>query len=241
MSAFDHLLFLVLAVVWPVWSHRTWPGYVRDVGSGRPGARMRGYLETYAIEWTLFVACLASWSAADRPLAGLGIALPATAAFKVGAALTLAACLAALWHMRRHRTLSEDEAASARARFEDVLVLLPHTPRERVAALGLAFTAGVCEELLFRGFLLAYLDAYLPWLAAVLGSAVIFGLAHAYQGAGGALRCGMIGLVTALLYVWTGSILLPALLHVVVDVHGLEIGHAVVRAERASPQGTPSS
>ena len=41
--------------------------------------------------------------------------------------------------------------------------LLPVTPDERRLYLAVAFTAGVGEELLFRGFLLLYLTGVLDW------------------------------------------------------------------------------
>jgi len=44
--------------------------------------------------------------------------------------------------------------------------------------------AGVCEEVIFRGYSIAYLMAVLGapfWVAAVLSS-IVFGFAHVYQG-----------------------------------------------------------
>ena len=57
-------------------------------------------------------------------------------------------------------------------------------------------TAGVCEELVYRGFMIAYFSAALGvsfWVAAVLSS-VAFGIAHFYQGPAGILRTGLVGM-----------------------------------------------
>ena len=102
--------------------------------------------------------------------------------------------------------------------------LLPTTRAERRSFALLAVTAGVTEELLYR--------AWLPWflvLAAPVGgyggaalvASVAFGLGHAYQGVRGVLLAGAAGFLLAQLYLSTGSLLLPVLLHVLVDLRVL--------------------
>jgi membrane protease YdiL (CAAX protease family) len=50
---------------------------------------------------------------------------------------------------------------------------------------------------------------------------VAFGLAHAYQGLAGIVTTGVLGGVMAALYLQTGSLLLPVLLHAVIDLRFL--------------------
>ena len=71
---------------------------------------------------------------------------------------------------------------------------------------------------MYRGFVLWYLGQFMPLWAAVIVSSVAFGLGHSYQGASGALRCGLIGLAFAVFYIVTGSIWLPIIAHVVLDI-----------------------
>ena len=101
-----------------------------------------------------------------------------------------------------------------------VAALLPRTPAERRMFVGVALTAGVAEEVVFRGFLLVYLTDVLtvPLGAAMVVSAALFGLAHSYQGAVGVLLTGLAGYWLAGLYVLTGSLLLPAVVHALVDL-----------------------
>jgi membrane protease YdiL (CAAX protease family) len=78
-------------------------------------------------------------------------------------------------------------------------------------------TAGICEEWLFRGYLLALLEPTTGTAAAVGISAALFGLAHAYQGVGGILKTGVVGLVMGGLAWATGSIWAPILIHAAAD------------------------
>jgi membrane protease YdiL (CAAX protease family) len=82
----------------------------------------------------------------------------------------------------------------------------------------------VCEEWLYRGFFLAVVAAVvrgLPETALVAIAAAAFGLAHAYQGWTGVLTTGILGGVMALLYLQTGSLLVPVLLHAAIDLRFL--------------------
>ena len=97
-------------------------------------------------------------------------------------------------------------------------------------------TAGVCEEILYRGLLLAVLSPVVGTWPAVLLSSLIFGLGHAYQGASGIIKTTVIGLVMALLAVFSGSLFVPMLLHAVID---LTSGRMMGAALREVPATRP--
>ncbi len=84
-------------------------------------------------------------------------------------------------------------------------------------------TAGICEEVLYRGLLIALAVDLLG--LSVLGAAIlavaIFAVAHVYQGLSGMLGTGLLGAVLAALYVTTGSLLLPIIVHALIDLRGL--------------------
>jgi uncharacterized protein len=84
--------------------------------------------------------------------------------------------------------------------------------------LGVAVSAGICEEVLFRAFLLHSLSQYLPIYGAVLISSLAFGLGHIYQGWSHVLKISIYGAAMALLYLITNSILVPILIHLIVDM-----------------------
>jgi uncharacterized protein len=101
----------------------------------------------------------------------------------------------------------------------DFTALIPVTTRERLVWLLVAVSAGVCEEVVFRGWLLSTLHGplRLNGTLLVLVAAVIFGLAHIYQRITGVLLATLAGILFCALYVATGSLLVPILLHAVVD------------------------
>ncbi|MGJ8679818.1 CPBP family intramembrane glutamic endopeptidase [Paraglaciecola sp.] len=86
--------------------------------------------------------------------------------------------------------------------------------------LGLSVSAGVCEELIFRGYLLQLLTEYIGLLGAALLSSVIFGLCHLYQGWANVCRTGLIGLVFCGVYIFTETLIIPIILHIAMDVYG---------------------
>ena len=103
---------------------------------------------------------------------------------------------------------------------EAVAVLLPRTRREKTWWIAVSASAGICEELAYRGLLLALLAAFFPclpdWGVVIVGAA-IFGFAHLYQGAAGVIGTGMIGFLLGAIYLLSGTLLLPIVLHTLID------------------------
>ena len=95
---------------------------------------------------------------------------------------------------------------------------LPHTSRDLRYFFGVSITAGIVEEIVYRGFALWYLGAFMPLWVAVVVSSIGFGFAHSYLGASGAVRAGLVGLGFAIFYVLTGSVWLPILAHIALDI-----------------------
>src|SRR5207247_11459823 len=103
-----------------------------------------------------------------------------------------------------------------RRQLSSVGPLLPHTPGEHRGFAVLSITAGICEEILFRGFVMWYLGVWSgPVLAAVISS-VLFGFAHIYLGLHHALRAGIVGAVMSLIVLALGSLSAPMIIHAAV-------------------------
>ena len=107
------------------------------------------------------------------------------------------------------------------AAFEKIDFMLPKTLKQRITFFFIAVTAGVCEEIIFRGavtYFFMNVPVDLPlWVIGVAGS-ILFGLAHWYQGISGIISTGFIGFIMFNLYIQTGSLLIPIILHFIIDV-----------------------
>jgi uncharacterized protein len=189
----------------------------RQHADRRPGARRRRYRRTTVLEWVLAAAALAVvLAAAGLDVGDLGFRWPRASGYTLVGALGFLLSLGLLVALRRRVDAGADVVAPA-----EVGALLPRTARERRAFAGLAVTAGVCEELLYRGFLLAVAVAVAPGLGPwrlVLVSALAFAVAHTYQGVTGMLTAGVLGGAFAVLFLGSGSLLLPVLHHALIDL-----------------------
>jgi membrane protease YdiL (CAAX protease family) len=102
-------------------------------------------------------------------------------------------------------------------------VLLPETLREKLwAVLILSPTAALCEEFVYRGYLLTWLMRVtgLGWLAVAISSAA-FGAAHFYQGVPGMLRAAVFGALLAYPVLVTGSLFPSMAAHFLIDAVAL--------------------
>jgi membrane protease YdiL (CAAX protease family) len=98
------------------------------------------------------------------------------------------------------------------------------THQERLWFAAVSVTAGVCEEILCRGFMIRYLDGialHLQLSAALLLASAIFGVNHIYQGKLDMLKTGIAGVAFGGLFLLTGSLLLPMVLHCAVDLQAV--------------------
>lgn len=102
----------------------------------------------------------------------------------------------------------------------EIAMLLPETLTGKVLWFFVSFTAGFCEESLFRGYLMSRIRIMFKsqgWLIPALVSSLIFGFAHTYQGWHGFIITSVLGLMFALTYIKTKS-LWPAIIgHFFID------------------------
>jgi membrane protease YdiL (CAAX protease family) len=224
--------------------HRRFEGRLQS----DPGARRSFYRRLLVLEWGLALLTLAVWlSAPDVDAAAVGLRWPRAWPGPVLAVVVAGVLLFVVASTRALRGGALLEAARpARRRPGDgrhseppvhaTLALLPRTTGERRLFTLVGITAGVCEEWLYRGFFLAVVAGLAggrlseAWLVVVAAAA--FGLAHAYQGWAGVVTTGLLGAVMAALYLQTGSLLLPVLLHTAIDLRFLLV------PTRALPAGS---
>ena len=117
-------------------------------------------------------------------------------------------------------------------------LLYPRTGLERGMAAGAAVTGGLFGELLYRGLfivLVAGLGAPL-WIAAVL-SVLLFTAAQIYQGWWGVVNGALSGTLFTVLYLGTGSLWVPILVHVALNLRSLVFPPASAAPEPGRRRG----
>lgn len=179
-------------------------------------ARLPLYFSTMATLWLLAILALLAAQHGNFPVASIGFDRITLSAFAGWTAFVLAAALL-LYALTRYFRVAESPA---------LVHLLPRSWKDRLVFVFVAITAGVTEEIVFRGFLITALSLVLPnlWLAALV-SATVFGLLHAYQGWLGIGRTALLGLVLAVPFIWTSSIMPGIAAHTIIDlVGGLWLG-----------------
>ena len=118
--------------------------------------------------------------------------------------------------------------------------LMPDTPGEKLWCIFLLSpTAAICEEFVYRGFLLSLLRALLDstgWAVAIASAA--FGLAHPYQGWRGMARAALLGALLAWPVLRLGSLAPSIAAHFVIDAVSLGwLGPAMLRRESQGKEG----
>ena len=230
----DLALIALFAAVWPLAEYFwLWPRHVRAVDAGDVNARSNAYMRTLIEEWLLAAAVIAVTLRAGRPLDELGLRMPEGWRLWLGVALpTVYGALV----LTQGRVLARKPASLAKLRqkLQPLRALVPQTPGEYRRFVPLCFTAGICEELLFRGYLVWVLQAWIGLWAAAGVSMVVFGLAHAYQGRKFGVRAFYAGAAMGVLALVTRSLLPGMALHALIDLGSGWIMYMAMR-ERELP------
>lgn len=110
----------------------------------------------------------------------------------------------------------------------------PQNNRERSVFMWLAFSVGICEEIIYRAFLPYYFQQE-PYafslMTSIVAASVIFALIHFHQGVMGIVQALFIGFMFSYIFILSGSLWIPIILHVLYDLKVILISK---RLEEAS-------
>ena len=100
-------------------------------------------------------------------------------------------------------------------------ILLPETILENLLWVGVSISAGICEEIVYRGYLQRqFLALTGSPIIAVLAQGIIFGVGHAYQGAKQVVVITVLGLLFGLLAWWRKNLRPGIIVHAWADIFG---------------------
>jgi uncharacterized protein len=212
------LIFLFLGVLLP------WRGYRRlkrllALPSVSTKEKIALYAVTIAFQWAL--VAIVGWRCLAHGLGdvSLGVAVQEASSSKIWLVSLLGGALVGCLQWFNLRRVARMQGAAPEFMKTLASRILPKQSVERIPYYALAITAGVCEEFVYRGFVMAALwqAGLATWVVVVLSS-ILFGLAHAYQGVGGIIATGGLGVVFALVRIAWGSLVPVMVFHSVVDL-----------------------
>jgi membrane protease YdiL (CAAX protease family) len=223
-AAIALLLAAYSAIAGPLLGRRSFRRLTRRRAAGDTRILTRYYLVMLVTQWgwTLLIAVILLVDPGLRP-SDLGIQmpeasmLPGSIAFVAYFLLVLGISVVVIRRRARSRPVPRGVQA--------ISGLLPRTPRERWLAGAVAVSAGICEELLFRGLLIAVAAGVLglPIGWALVAALAAFVFDHVYQGPRAMVGIAAMGALFSATYAVTGSLLPGMVVHAAVDLRGLVV------------------
>jgi len=239
LVAADHLLALTLAVFFPIRSATF--GYRRLIRAPEtevPRMRVWLYRQAVVIQWTLSALLLALWVWRRRSWSDLGLVWHGGTRTNLAVAVVVIVVAGVALQLPR-AFRDPDTLARIRRRLAHMPRMIPVGMDEMRLFYLLSFTAGVCEELLFRGFLFWYAMHFMPWPWAAVVTVLLFGVGHSYQGPTGMITTAIAGSVFMGLYLASGSLYLSMLVHMLTDSYSGTVGRRAFAAEPPAITGAP--
>ena len=198
--------------------------------------RLTLYASTAIFQW--LAAALILWRATARGIApsSLGLAIPNPALV-----LTISVLLPALIFANQIvslRRLASTPSAAQGILPELAAKLFPQDNLERVAFFALVVTVSICEELIYRGFAQRVFQNLSGGFVAagIFGSALLFGIAHLYQGRRGLISTLVIGAIFSGIRAWTGSLIPGLIAHFTADLTAGFLAPSKIRSALAQSQ-----
>jgi uncharacterized protein len=218
MIPYEHALALFLFVGVPIWDALETRALKTSTD---PRRKVLSYRRIVLVLWT---AAIVAWITLRSIVFFIWPAVRLTTQQKVGVSFgwgfAIAFAVGSLLQVVLVRRSAAAREKILRA-FQRLAFILPVTPEERAWFALVSVTAGICEEILYRGFLIRYLSNG-PWHAglwiALAIASISFGLAHGYQGLSGIIGTALLGAVMAVLFLASGSLWLPMSLHAIIDL-----------------------
>jgi membrane protease YdiL (CAAX protease family) len=173
-------------------------------------------------QWFITALLAGIWFLSGKGWEDLGFSWPqiddAQAVWLLSGSFLIAYSLDAWWQLRNKK-----------ARIKQVkewgkyTPFLPTTWKQMAGFLSVVITAAICEEILFRGFLIHYLlqflnNSFSSILIAIFIPSIIFASAHIYQGWQAVIKIAILATIFSTVLILTGSLLIPIMLHFLVNL-----------------------
>ena len=217
----DHIIAFVFCIALPLYAARQ-----RTKGSSlinfNSDQKKRIYISGSLSLFVMGVIVVSVWLVFNRPLAELGLTQPRN----FQSWWWLAIIFVLVYLLDTVVTLSSKKGVNETVEnWKKRTPFLPTRNSELPEYFLLCFSAGVFEEIVYRGYLINYCwylfeGSNYQQMIAVLLPALAFSIAHFYQGAKAVLKIFFLAVFFGYLFIYSGSLLIVMILHFLVDAVG---------------------
>ncbi|HEU4792684.1 MAG TPA: CPBP family intramembrane glutamic endopeptidase, partial [Nitrolancea sp.] len=218
----EHVLVVAMLVAFPVWDHFEWRHLKTTTD---PWAKVHCYWRILAVEWIVVGLLLLIRGPQQLFFLGDVGTLPWELSRSTVLSMAIGA-LASIVVVAVVGRLSPAVRARQAKQTAPLMPLLPRTRNERLLFVAVCLTAGICEEVIYRGFLIQYLidlPIGLSFTTALLFSSLLYGLAHLGEGPVGMVRASLFGGFLGLLFLSPGILYFSIMIHTSVNSWALKI------------------
>lgn len=247
VTLLDHFYVVLLLIVFWFAITKTQPQLKNQVFTTKD--KIATYFAQSIFLYVIAILAIALWYFAGRPLADLGFRWPNPDNWIIYGAATL---MFLVWFFVEFARIYFDESKlqKTKKRWKTLTPFMPSKKKEMPHAIHMSFAAGTSEEVVFRGFFIPYFAFLLgrtniweienpllqwPVIAAILIPAVIFSVAHLYQGWMMVGKIGGLAIAFGIIFVASGSLLIIAMLHFLIDVFACLISPYLLEENDAEP------
>lgn len=218
MILLDHIYVFMLVIILPAILLYSDKKDLKRIAQDKPAERAKEYWKIIIWQWLACALVVLIWTSDKRAWHDLGLSLEMTTGFWAGVVFVMICIYLLVKWLQDTKKMAPEALLTIKNSLGELLSMLPNTYKELRVFNGLAVTAGIVEEILWRGYLIWYLGLFMPlWLAAI-ASIVLFTLVHSYQGIRNLPRVAAMATVLTALYLITESLWLPIILHMAIDL-----------------------
>lgn len=217
LNGFDHFIFFVVCILLPglsIMSAKT-----SDIPDFEPAlpAKKHIYFSNGLMLWIGALLVLTNWNLSQKSWDMLGVQMP----IMTDKVVMMCAALVIIYLIDSIYSIIKDKDKKDTTQMMEQI--LPSNWREYASFTFLAISAGICEEIVFRGFLVNYFleitkgSNFGPYLA-ILVPAIVFSISHLYQGWLNVVKIFTLALLFCAIFLLSKSLLLVIIIHIAVDL-----------------------
>jgi uncharacterized protein len=212
---FDHLFVILVGLVIPAMSLIS--GSMSEDKSYQLPPKKHLYFTNGLVLIIGALLVLSSWNMGNKPWKILGFVLPMINPTVIWSTIIL------VFLYLGDSILSLKSVKHNQDDFQHMSLIVPLNWKEYFPYMFLAFAAGICEEIIYRGFLIPYILHYLPvsefsYIIALVVPGIIFAISHFYQGTWSVLKIFLISILFGLIFFYSGSLLIVVIIHILIDL-----------------------